>query len=64
MTTTTTPDHVAWLLNADGTVTPLAAVRRMAFPGSARVTLADGTTRGANVLNVLSRDDLDRRYRF
>lgn len=56
--------RVAWLLEADGTVTEVFEVRRMGWIGSAKVTLADGTHRIANVRNLLDPDDLDRRYRF
>jgi hypothetical protein len=53
---------VAWLLEPDGTVTPLVAARRSIWPGSATVTTASGDVQTVSALNVLSRDDLDRRY--
>lgn len=53
---------VAWLLQADGTVTPLAAARKLPMFGSARVTHMDGTQEIVNARNVLAGDDLDRRY--
>jgi hypothetical protein len=62
MSTTTTQPTVAWLLEADGTVTPLIEARRSVWPGSAYVTFANGTKMAVNARNVLAGDDLDRRY--
>ena len=56
-----TPKTIAWLLEADGTVTPLTAARKTMF-GNAIVTHTDGRTEVTNALNVLAGDDLDRRY--
>lgn len=52
----------AWLLNADGTLTPCIAARRCVWPGTAVVTFADGTTATTSVLNVLAGDNVDERY--
>lgn len=54
--------YAAWLLQADGTVEPLAAVRLSVWPGTAMVTHLDGTVTAEPRLNVLAGDNLDRRW--
>ena len=53
---------IAWLLEADGSVLPIVAMRRLVWPGSVAVTLSDGSTRAASMRDVLARDDLDQRH--
>ena len=57
-------DHIGWLLEADGTVRPVIAARRLVWPGAAIVTYHGGGTEVVRAVNVLSRDDLDVRFDF
>lgn len=53
---------VAWLLEFDGTVTPLTKARRIMWPGAAEVTFEDGKTETVHQSRVLAGDNLEEHY--
>lgn len=55
---------VGWLLQSDGTVSPLIAARRQPMFGGAVVTHTDGREEIVNAHNVLAPDNLDQRLWF
>ena len=60
----TRTDHIGWLLEEHGITRKVYAAQRVLWPTLARVTFEDGSQEIHPKLNILSRDDLSRRYTF
>lgn len=54
-------EYICWVLAEDG-IWPVVGLRLLPMFGGAKVTLADGREFTTNRANLLSPDDLDKRF--